>query len=248
MQQSLDHLINWGLAATDGEIGKVEDFYFDDQTWTIRYLIVRTGGWLEGRQVLLSPAVVLRQPWESGLFPVSVTRDQVRNSPDVDTDKPVSRQHELELATYYSWQDNWASGLYSGGLWGVIPSTPVFAPSPLKQAAETSHEDVHLRSARKVKGYHIHASDGDIGHVADFIIDDQTWRISHLLADTHNWIGGKKVLVEVRHIKEVQWDDSKVVADISTNAIKNSSAINKWDYIVPGGEKPESETHISQHF
>jgi len=103
-------------------------------------------------------------------------------------------------------------------------------------------------SGAVIKGYHIHASDGDIGHVADFIIDDQTWRISHLLVVTHNWIGGKKVLVDARHTTKIQWGESKVVADVSINAIKNSSAINKWEYIVPKGEKPEQETRTSQHY
>ncbi len=249
MQQSLNHLINWNLDARDGEIGKVRDFYFDDQKWTIRYLIVKTGSWLSGREVLLSPAVVLRQPWESGLFPVSITKQQVQNSPQIDTDRPVSRQHESELAAYYSWQENWASGLYSGALWGVIPATPVFEPSILAEMdTEASHDNLHLRSAGKVKGYHIQAADGDIGHIVDFIIDDQTWQISHLLVDTHNWVGGKKILIEVRHIGSVHWDNSTVSVDLAMQEIKDASAVDQWDYIVPGGEKRESENHLSSHF
>jgi hypothetical protein len=163
MQQNLAHLINWTLDATDGEIGTVEDFYFDDQTWAVRYLAVKTGGWLSGR-------------------------------PDINTDKPISRQHEAELAVYYSWKSTWGPGFYPGAAWGVIPSTPVIDPSALNEAdgITPAREDFHLRGAQQVGGYRIHANNGDIGHVVDFIFDDQNWQISHLLIDTHNWVGGEK--------------------------------------------------------
>jgi uncharacterized protein YrrD len=203
MQQSLAHLINWNLDATDGEIGKVEDFYFDDQTWAVKYLVVRTGGWLSGRKVLISPTVVIGNTWELGLFPVSITKDQVRDSPDINTDKPVSRQHEA---------------------------------------------DTHLRSAQQVGGYHVHAEDGDIGHVVDFIFDDQRWQISHLVIDTHNWVGGEKILLAVHHIRDIQWPNAKVVVDLSIEAIKNSFPLNKWNHIIAKAENAEREKHISQHY
>ena len=195
MQQNLSHLINWTLDATDGEIGTVEDFYFDDKSWAVRYLVVKTGGWLSGRKVLISPTVVIGKNWDLGLFPVSITKEQVRNSPDINTDKPVSRQHEAD---------------------GI---TPV-------------REDFHLRSAQQVGGYRIHANDGDIGHVVDFIFDDQNWHISHLLIDTHNWVGGEKVILAVHHIREIQWQNSKVVVDLSTDGIKNSFSLKKWTHII----------------
>ncbi len=226
MQRNLNHLIGWNLAATDGEIGTVEDFYFDDETWTVRYLIVKTGSWLSGRKVLISPAVLLEHSWEPGLFPVRLTKDQVRNSPDIDTDKPVSRQQEAELAKYYPWTDYWGTGFSPGAVWGVIPGTPVIHPGTIRETdrIKISHEDVHLMSSQRVKGYHIHASDGDIGRVADFILEDQTWQISYVLVDTHHWIGKKEMMVEVRHIREVEWETSKVVVDITVDAIENSTA------------------------
>jgi uncharacterized protein YrrD len=250
MQQNLAHLINWNLDATDGEIGKVEDFYFDDQTWAVRYLVVKTGGWLSGRKVLISPTVVIGNNWDLGLFPVSITKDQVRNSPDINTDKPVSRQHEAELAVYYSWQSTWGPGFYQGAAWGVIPSTPVVDPSALNEAdgATSAEEDFHLRSAQQVGGYHIHAKDGDIGHIVDFIFDDQSWQISHLLIDTHNWVGGEKIVLAVQHIKEIQWQNSKVVVDLSMDDIKNSFSFNKWNDIIAKAENAEREKPISQHY
>lgn len=245
MQRNVNNLIGHNLDATDGEIGRVEDFYFDDRTWTIRYLVVKTGNWLSGRKVLISPGVLLRHSWESGIFPVSLTKEQVRNSPDIDTEKPVSRQHEQELASYYSWEPYWGTGFYPGPLWGVIPSTERLEPDAImnpdtireEEAIEKSNEDVHLRSCRQITGYHIHATDGDAGHVNDFILDDQTWQISHLLVETHHWIGGKKVLIPVRDVKDVEWEDSKVVVDLTADAIKNGDAVDKWDYIIPEGDK-----------
>lgn len=251
MQRNVNNLIGNNLDATDGEIGRVEDFYFDDQTWTIRYLVVKTGNWLSGRKVLISPAVLLQHSWESGIFPVSLTKEQVRNSPDIDTEKPVFRQQEQELADYYSWEPYWGTGFYPGPVWGIIPSTPRIDPDMIidpvtikkQEAIEKSNEDLHLRSCRQVTGYHIHAIDGDIGHVNDFILDDLTWQISYLLVATHHGIGGKKVEVAVRHVKDVQWEDSKVLVDVTVDTIKNSPAVDKWDFIIPEGEKAELPMH-----
>lgn len=239
MNQNVNNLIGHNLDATDGEIGKVDDFYFDDETWTIRYLVVKTGGWLSGRKVLISPHVLLQHSWESGIFPVNLSREQVRNSPHIDTDKPVSRQQEELLANYYPWQPYWGTGFYQGGVWGIIPPTPMIDRSTIRdrETITTPKGDVHLRSCHAVTGYQIHATDGDIGHVNDFIVDDQTWQITDLVVDTHHWMGGKKVLVAIRHIQEVQWENSKVVADMTVETIKNSPAIDKRDYIIPEGEK-----------
>jgi sporulation protein YlmC with PRC-barrel domain len=245
MQRTIRNLIGNNLDATDGEIGEVEDFYFDDETWTIRYLVVKTGNWLSGRKVLISPDAMLQFSWGSGIFPVALTMEQVRKSPDIDTEKPVSRQEEEKLTNYYPWQPYWRTGFYPGSLWGVIQSTPVLNPASIGEPAtiRRSKEELHLRSCQKVTRYHIHALDGDIGHLNDFVLDDQTWQISYLIVDTHNWIGGKKVLVAVRHIKGVQWGNSKVAVDITVETIKNSSAVDTWDYIIPERDKAESKQH-----
>jgi uncharacterized protein YrrD len=246
MQRNVNNLIGNNLDATDGEIGRVEDFYFDDQTWTIRYLVVKTGSWLSGRQVLISPHVIPQHAWESGIFPVRLTKEQVRNSPDIDTDKPISRQQEEELASHYLWDPYWGTGFHPGAAWGVIPPTPSLDPAEIidptaEKELERSTEDPHLRSCREIIGYHIHATSGDIGHVNDFILDDQTWQLSYLVVKTHSWLGSKKVLIAVRHITHVQWADAKVLVDLSTDAIKNSSPVDKWDFIIPEGDKAESQ-------
>jgi sporulation protein YlmC with PRC-barrel domain len=225
MQRNINRLLDYEIRATDGEIGKVDEFYFDDDNWKIRYLIVKTGTWLFGRKVLISPAALKKGSWESGTFSLNLTKEKIRNSPDIDTNKPVSRQQEIELYKHYPWQTYWGGGLYPNGVWGA----PEFNPGLEKHSAD----DLHLRSTHRVTGYHLHATDGNIGHVRDFIMDDETWQLMYLVVAIHNWLGGKKVLIPVRHIEKVEWDSSKVFVDASIAFIENSPLFDEVEYIHP---------------
>jgi len=226
MQRNIKSLIGFTIGATDGEIGKVDEFYFDDQTWTIRYLIVKTGGWLLGRKVLISPAALQKPDWENEIFPVNLTKEQIENSPDIDTEKPVSRQHELELYDHYAWpyDTRLGTGFYGGiGMMGMMDSRIPIEESIAAQHHKDKHEgDPHLRSTSEVKGYNLHATDGEIGEVEDFIIDDTTLSIRFLIVDTGNWLPGKKVLLSPNWIKDIRWEDSSVYVDIPVDAVKNS--------------------------
>ena len=237
MQHNIKNLLGFTLEATDGEVGKVKDFYFDDDTWTIRYLIVKTGGWLSGREVLISPVAISGEAYDANTFPVNLTKEQVNSSPDIDTDKPVSRQQELALYDHYAWQRYGGGGFYAGGVWEI--AYPAISMADEKSLIEEdrmeakSHDDLHLRSTHTVSGYHVHALDGDIGHVTDFIMDDQTWQLLFFVVDTHNWFGGKKVLIPVSDIKEVQWDNSKIIIDITTDAVKSSKLFDELEFSFP---------------
>ncbi len=234
MQINTNKLISCSLHATDGEIGKVETFYFDDDTWTIRYIVVKTGSWLFGRKVLISPEAVLKDSWEPESLPVNLTKEQVSSSPNIDTDKPVSRQQEAELFTHYPWKNYWGGGFYAGGILGTMYPASTIDNTILTEPEtndKPSDEDQHLRSTDKVVGYNIHATDGDIGHVKDFIMDDQTWQLLFFVVDTHNWFGGKKVLIPVSDIKEVQWDNSKVIIDITMDAVKSSKLFDESEFV-----------------
>src|SRR4249920_3332530 len=173
MLRSATYLQGFTLRAMDGEIGTVDQFYFDDETWAIRYLVVNTGSWLAGRLVLISPIAVGQTDWESKQLEVALTKRQVEGSPDIDTHKPVSRQHEAEYLGYYGYPFYW-EGPY---LWGSMTSPAGLAvqSSVVAEAsasrAETESEDSHLRSTKEVTGYHIEATDGEIGHVENFIVD-----------------------------------------------------------------------------
>ena len=221
MRRSLNDLVGYTIRANDGDIGKVHEFYFDDQSWTIRYVVVDTGGWLSGRKVLISPVAFDRPDWETCTFPVNLTKEQVRNSPSIDTDKPVSRQHEAELHGYYGWPVYWAGGALFGG----VQASPLLVMETVREdeaSPEEPDSDTHLRSTSQVTGNHIEATDGEIGHVEDFVVDDETWAIRYLLVDTRNWLAGRKVLVSLRWIKRVSWAESKVFVDLTRDAIKNS--------------------------
>src|SRR5262249_47837979 len=168
-------------AATDGDIGSVHDLYFDDVTWTIRYLVVDTGTWLPGRKVLISPMSV-RATDGSDIVSVALTGRQVETSPSVDTDLPVNRQYEEEYARYYGYPYYW-SGPYR---WGTTryPGEAVAPGGLLIADAPGAGGDPTLRSVRDVTGYDIEAADGEIGHVEDFAIDDREWAIRYLVVDT----------------------------------------------------------------
>jgi hypothetical protein len=219
------------IRATDGEIGVVEQFYFDDDTWAIRYLTVNTGGWLGGRTVLISPISVTGQPdWQSKRLDVALTKAQVENSPDVDTHQPVSRQHEIDYLGYYGYpfywggSNLWGPAPYPAGLAAVRAANRKKTATTKSIAARTGKNpsDSHLRSSQEVTGYFMGASDGEIGHLDGFVVDDETWSIRYLEVATRNWWPGKKVLVSPAWIERVSWADSKVYVGLSREAIKDA--------------------------
>ncbi|MDP4266111.1 MAG: PRC-barrel domain-containing protein [Bacteroidota bacterium] len=243
MLQSLNSLIGYKIHATDGFLGKVDEFFFDDEFWVVRYIVVDTGGWLSYRKVLISPVALGTPDWKTESLPVNLTCEQVRNSPDIDTKKTIFRQHEIELFRYYTWPYYWGNDFYSGNLYGINSAPPV----PMKEeignqekTTEMTQEEQHLRSTNIVSGYHIHAKDGDIGHVDDFIIDQKTWTIQYLVAKTRNWLPGKTVLISPKWLKEVSWIEEKVIVDLTQDAIRNSPEYDPSKIIT---EEYEAELH-----
>jgi hypothetical protein len=222
MLTNAKHLEGLVIHATDGEIGSVDQLYFDDETWAIRYLTVETGGWLGGRQVLISPISVVRTDWQVKRLDVSLTKKQVENSPDIDTHRPVSRQHEAEYLGYYGYPYYW-SGPY---LWGPafypvgLDIPPTASKEPLADRIRRESTDSHLRSTEAVTGYHIEANDGEIGHVEGFVVDDEAWAIRYMEVATRNWWPGKRVLVSPGWIQRVSWTDSNVYVGLSREAIQ----------------------------
>ena len=211
------------LKSLDGEIGKVKEFYFDDYHWTIRYLVVDTGDWLTSRQVLISPYALVAVMKEERQISVNLTRKQIENSPSLDTDKPVSLQFEQTYYGYYGWP------IYWGGqhMWGAYPDILRDREKWSEQARSEKVWDPNLRSTKAVSGSYIQALDGDIGHVADFIIDEETWAIRYLVIDTQNWWPGKNVLVSPQWIERISWNESKVFVNLTREKIKNSPEYNE---------------------
>lgn len=227
MLWSLEHLRGYALRATDGTLGDVHDVLFDDTEWTIRYFVVDTGGWLFGRRVLIIPSVLDRPDPERREFPVALTKEQVENSPDIDTDKPVSRQQETTLHGYYGWPNYWVMPAAEGAAVPLYPgghTTETEARAELERRAEleAEHADPHLRSAREVDGYYIRALDGEIGHIDDFLIDESGWRIRYLVADTRNWLPGKRVILSPDWVLRIDWDERTVDVDLNRGQIEES--------------------------
>jgi sporulation protein YlmC with PRC-barrel domain len=211
-------LTGYKLHSLDGEIGKVKEFYFDDRHWTIRYLVADTGNWLTGRQVLISPYALGAVNGEEQKITVDLTKKQIEGSPSLNSDKPVSHQFEQAYYGYYGWPSYW-NGPYT---WGSYP----YIERNREKWGKPNHGEKawnrHLRSTHAVSGYHIQALDGEIGHVEDFIIDDETWAIRYLVVGTRNWWPGKKVLVSPQWIERVSWNESKVFVNLDRETIKQS--------------------------
>jgi uncharacterized protein YrrD len=230
MKRNIYSLLGFSLSATDGEVGKVEEFYFDDQNWRIRYLIVKTGNWLSGRKVLISPLAIVRSNWKDGSFPVNLTKEQIMHSPDIDTDKPVSLQHELSLSEHYLWQPYMDNGFYAPVFCEASNSEVLKKQAVIIKGSENNDptdDNLHLRSTRRIIGYHIHATDGEIGHVSDFIVDDESWKLVYLVVAAKSWFGNKKVLISVQDIREISLAESEVYINISVNAVKQSKTLDR---------------------
>ena len=207
------------IEARDARLGTVSDFLFEDASWMIRWLVVDTGHWLSGRKVLLPPSALGHPDPPSHRFPVKLTAQQVNNSPEIDTDRPVSRQMESHIFDYYDWDPYWR------GAMAAPFAAPLYLPrsKPLEHVRagpQSTEGDPHLRSTAAVTGYHIHATDAQIGHVEDFLVNDAGWSIRYLVVDTSNWWPGEQILISPRAVREIDWADRSIHLNISRQRVK----------------------------
>jgi sporulation protein YlmC with PRC-barrel domain len=220
MLRSLKDLEGYRVSATDGDLGTVANFLLDDESWTIRYLVVHTGGFFSERDVLISPIFLGKVEWASRHFQLDLTKEKIRQSPGTDTDLPVSRQHERDYYTYYGYPNYWGST----GIWRMAATEPMdtlgIEPSPAPHQGAPA-DDSHLRSAKFIRGYHIQGADGEIGHVDDFIVDDETWEIRYLVVNTSNWWVGKEVLVSPFWATQISWEASLIELALTRKEIQN---------------------------
>jgi len=252
MLRTIKSLSGSSIWAADGRIGSVDEFLFDDERWAVRYLVVDTGKWLPGRRVLISPFSIHSIDWSTGTVALSTTRTVVKSSPDIDTDKPVSRQKEAEYLRHYGFPYYWGGV----GLWGPVPypaglaaARAAWAQARMRDADYQSVDegDAHLRSSKEVIGYHLQASDGELGHVEDFLVEDETWVIRYIVVDTSNWWFGNKVLIPPPWIRVISWHDRKVYVDVTRGVVKHAPrhdavdrVTRRWerDYFVHFGRQP----------
>jgi uncharacterized protein YrrD len=217
MIRSLKQLYGIQLGATDGQLGAVKDFYFDDRRWAVRYVVADTGSWLSGRQVLLSPHALgnIYQPGK--LLLVNLTRQQIQKSPGLQTHQPVSRQFEESYYEYYGWPNYWVGD----GLWGTTGFPTVVNPFPRKEPAaieggpHPNSAAAHLRSTQAVAGYQIRSTDGVTGHVTDFLMDDKSWTIQQLVIQTGHRLTGREIQIPTTMVERISYEDSTVFVNLT---------------------------------
>jgi PRC-barrel domain protein len=239
MLRKLKDLNGFSIGARDGDIGEADDFIFDDKNWTVRYLVADTHRWLPGRKVLISPIVVEQADWERKRLPVLLTQEQVKNSPDIRLNEELSAQDEIKYYNYYGLPYYWAGD----EIWGpVVLPRELIADIDRKRVLTEKANQSHLHSVNDVAGYSIQATDGEIGHVEDFIVDDEAWTIRYAIIDTRNWLSGKHILIAPQWIAHVDWKHSKVYVNLSREAIKTGPEFNsdKLDR--------DYETKLYQHY
>ena len=236
------------IHALDGEIGRVDDILFDDKQWTVRYLLVETGGWLTGQKVLISPMAFGSLDWAKHTLNLNLTCEQIKNSPSAETDKPVSRQWERDYYDYYAWpyywggMGSWGTFWYPGELFTQSRGDLLTSHSEDDYEAKY-HADTNLRSTKEVTGYKIAAIDGHLGHVKDFLVNDDTWRISYLGIDTRDWWPGKKVLLAPQWIEDISWGESKVFVNLSRDKIRQSPEYTETSLLTR-----DLETRLHRHY
>jgi len=233
MLRRAKELFGYTIEASDNEnIGSIHDFYFDVEDWEIRYVVVDINSWFFGRRVLLAPDTLQKPDWENKVQPVHLTKAQIKDSPPVDFDKPISRQYEADLHQYYNWPTYWGGGGIPYA--GVASATPAVAPmnEPLRDehlpaevlAGFEQSEETYVKSIRELTNYMIEATDGSIGHVIDCFIDDENWTIDYLLIDTGHWAPGQQVLIPPTVVDNADWAGSSIHVKLTQAQVKQSPA------------------------
>jgi len=220
-------LTGYAVEGKDGQVGKVDDTLFDDRGWQTRWLIVDSGSWLNGRSVLLHPSAITGRDGVRRELEIKLTKAVVQASPDIGRDRPVSRQMESKLHDYYGSDPSW-----HGSILGAGAMTEAFRPWPgsgmravdaaTLDGARMDEGDPHLRSMTAVKGSRVHAEDGMIGHVADFLVDDETWTVCYLIVDTRNWWPGAHVLISPHAVTDIDWSDHRIQLNVAREDVRSS--------------------------
>jgi hypothetical protein len=255
MLLSVKSLEGYTIRAQDGDIGKLEALYFDDRTWAVRYLVVKVGSWLNRRHVLIVPSAIEQIDTTDGALHTGLTREQVKNSPDVESHPTLAREKELALHRYYQWQPYWAQGPVGMSDVGMFPVNPVgdlpgtpgaparggFPREPTEEVdaiqraiqEEENEGRVSLRSTAELFNYAMEAEDDSAGQVHDLLIESEEWHIYYLVADTGNWLPGKKVLIEPAKVKSIRWSDATVFIAMTRAELEHAPTYNPDDHDRP---------------
>lgn len=226
MLRSIKQLYGDKLGASDGDLGHVKDFYFDDRDWAIRYLVADTGTWLPGRQVLISPHSLGRLDQAGKVLRVNLTRKQMEGSPSIESHQPVSRQYEEEYHRYFGWPFYWQGD----ALWGMsgfpileLPARPLPSEPDMASGPRSERADAHLRSTKAVNGYQLRSGEAMIGHVSDFMMDLQSWAVGQLVIRTGHRLSGKEVLIPTNSVDRISYEESTVFVNLTREAVEQGA-------------------------
>jgi uncharacterized protein YrrD len=239
MLNNVNDLKNYKLNSLDGELGKTKELYFDDRYWTIRYLVADTGSWFSQNLVLISPYALKNVNKDEENITIDLTKKQIEESPSADKHMPVSRQFEEKYHAYYGFPMYWTAQ----NVWGTYQNIERDSKKWTKSSGNEQSWESHLSSTHDVIGFDIQAIDGEVGHVLDFIIDDETWQIRYLIIDTGDWWPAKKVLISPKWIERVSWDESKIFVNLTCVSIQESPAFTDKTVLTRG-----YETILHQHY
>ena len=214
---------NLKLQALDGEVGGVQELYIDSRTWSVRYLVVETGGWFLGREVLIAPVAVSGIDDGERIMRLNLTKTQIEQAPPVDKAKPPTREYEEAYYRHFNWSPYWQPGAATLGSSLPYPAAPSLNLDAALLSESPGHP--HLRSSRDMTGCGIHTQDGEIGHVEDLVIDDGEWLVRYMEVDTRNWLPGKKVLVQTGRIDRVHWARRMVTVALTRHTIRIRTGI-----------------------
>jgi uncharacterized protein YrrD len=219
MLKSVKQIQGFTLKSNDGEIGKVVNFLFDDQDWIVRHLVVETGNWLFQKKVLISPVAINEVLLGKREIVVSLSKSQIEASPDVDTEKPVSRIMEAQIYDHYQWPYYWGASsawgmtTFQGVMGGPItfsqPGTSLESELQKEAAPAILEDELHLRSSREVLGYHVKGPENSYGHVSDFVLEMKNWAIRYLVVDLHRVFSRHPVLLPRECVDGIRWSDQQ---------------------------------------
>lgn len=255
MLRSFKELQGYSIRATDGDLGRVYDVYFERDTSRVRYFVVETGPWLIGKKVLISPVAIRDVLVEDEALVVELTQEQVKESPDWDVDRPISRQDEIRYHDHYRWPYYWGGGGVGytsnagflatppeAALWGGYLATP--PPDDERAENEPREQDQgKLHSAREVVGYSVESQATEIGTVDDFLILDDEWAIRYFIVDTGTWLSGRKSLVSPEWVESVDWTASRIIVDLHRDALESAP-----EYDADAAFDPDYERQLYEHY
>lgn len=231
MLYQVEELYGYRIQAIDREAGRVDDFYFDDARWAVRYLVVTAGSWLDERRFLLTPHVLQEPEWRAGVLPVQLTAEQIRQSPEADLREPLSRQYERKLHGHYGWDYYWLA----------LRSPKLPEEMDVEEGRDpAAGERIRLRRTRTVVGYGVRAQDGDVGRVSDLLLDDEEWYLHYLVVETGGWLDGRQVLLATPWINQVDWTRARLQVDVSRQMIEESP---EYDATAPVDREYEEALH-----